>query len=300
MSRSERNSRYRVGYGKPPAEHRFRKGQSGNPKGRPKKAKQKPERPRFRDGGLSGYVEQEGLRKLRLHENGKPVEMTAAEALLRSLMADGIKGNRLAKRQAYELLRQGEEEACERRLDTFVHFKKKKAQGEAEIARCEKKGLSPPRLYPHPDDILLDEAKVEVHILGPTSADEAIPFERGALIRDWFFARSVFEEKCGNVTTFEHDGESAPVGDFVSLSVESSLPPSFQRDEWGTIEFLMELRDLTKRQLQKRMKALMAQIADMPDTIEDQLAKRKGATNAVGIFGEAMEAAAAEIAKKAR
>ena len=30
---------YEVGYGKPPKEHRFKKGQSGNPRGRPKDAK---------------------------------------------------------------------------------------------------------------------------------------------------------------------------------------------------------------------------------------------------------------------
>src|SRR5690606_35482513 len=35
-------ARYDVGYAKPPAEHRFRKGQSGNPGGRPKGAVNKP------------------------------------------------------------------------------------------------------------------------------------------------------------------------------------------------------------------------------------------------------------------
>ena len=33
---------YPIGYGKPPLEHRFPKGKSGNPEGRPKKRKRKP------------------------------------------------------------------------------------------------------------------------------------------------------------------------------------------------------------------------------------------------------------------
>ena len=34
--------RYEVGYGKPPTEHRFTKGRSGNPRGKPKGARNKP------------------------------------------------------------------------------------------------------------------------------------------------------------------------------------------------------------------------------------------------------------------
>lgn len=38
---------YEVGYAKPPTEHRFRKGASGNPSGRPKGAKNKPKGGRY-------------------------------------------------------------------------------------------------------------------------------------------------------------------------------------------------------------------------------------------------------------
>lgn len=37
MPDGNREADYEVGYGRPPKEHKFRKGQSGNPKGRPKK-----------------------------------------------------------------------------------------------------------------------------------------------------------------------------------------------------------------------------------------------------------------------
>jgi hypothetical protein len=38
-SRSSPGASYRVGYGKPPKQHQYQPGQSGNPKGRPKGAK---------------------------------------------------------------------------------------------------------------------------------------------------------------------------------------------------------------------------------------------------------------------
>lgn len=40
---TNRNGEYDVGYGKPPRNHQWRKGQSGNPKGRRKKSKRVPE-----------------------------------------------------------------------------------------------------------------------------------------------------------------------------------------------------------------------------------------------------------------
>ena len=40
----EKDADYQVGYGKPPIETRFKSGQSGNPRGRPKGAKNKTSR----------------------------------------------------------------------------------------------------------------------------------------------------------------------------------------------------------------------------------------------------------------
>ena len=66
---------YEVGYGRPPAEHRFRKGKSGNPAGRPR---------RDRVGALSllEALEATANRKLTLVLNGKRERVTALEAML--------------------------------------------------------------------------------------------------------------------------------------------------------------------------------------------------------------------------
>ena len=48
---------YDVGYGKPPKQTRFAKGQSGNPRGRPRKPK--PEPLRLSDAPSDGFLEQE-------------------------------------------------------------------------------------------------------------------------------------------------------------------------------------------------------------------------------------------------
>lgn len=298
MAEPEEMNGYTVGYGRPPPQFQFKKGRSGNPKGRPRKAAKKAASPRFEDASLDKLLEQEAFRLLQLNENGKPVEMSAAQAILRSLLVDGVKGNRLAKKYAFEMLRKEEHETLKRSLDRFDHFAKKKAEGNAKIAECEKRGVEPPRLYPHPDDILLDIAKLEVHLLGPMSEDRAIPYERGVLVRDLFHAFSVLEEKLGQITTIECDGISGAASGAYAMMIDDSLPPSFQRGEGSTCGFLMELADLSKRQLRLRIKDLMARIASMPPTIEERLAARERAINAVGVLGDAFEKAAAEMAER--
>lgn len=66
---------YEVGYGKPPAEHRFKAGKSGNPKGRPKGAR-----------GFRHLVEQALSAKVALTEEGQRKLVSVGEALMKRLV----------------------------------------------------------------------------------------------------------------------------------------------------------------------------------------------------------------------
>lgn len=78
---------YDVGYGKPPRATRFRKGQSGNPKGRPKRSR-----------NMSTMVREEMNRTLSISENGKTRRLSAIQIAFRKLVHDGIAGKPYAMR----------------------------------------------------------------------------------------------------------------------------------------------------------------------------------------------------------
>ncbi len=71
-----------VGYGKPPREHQFKPGESGNPKGRRKGAKNQ-------ETILLELLQQ----KISLNERGKTRRITILEGILRRIIEDGLKGN---------------------------------------------------------------------------------------------------------------------------------------------------------------------------------------------------------------
>ena len=88
-----------VGPGRPPVESRFRKGQSGNPKGRPKKAK--PQAASAFDIVID--------RTLTVTQGGMPRAVTVEEALQHRTYQDAIAGSRSARREVLKMIAKREQ-----------------------------------------------------------------------------------------------------------------------------------------------------------------------------------------------
>lgn len=98
---------YEVCYGKPPAKNRFEKGKSGNPKGRPRGAKQKPKGQSLDFGTqpANQMLLEEAYRTVALREGDKTIELPVIKAVYRAMGVSAMKGNRLAQSTLAELVR---------------------------------------------------------------------------------------------------------------------------------------------------------------------------------------------------
>lgn len=83
----------KVGYGQPPRHSRFRPGQSGNPKGRPKAAR-----------SLQEQVSEVFLKQRKVMVNGRPVRMPTIRIALSAMVERAMRGDPVALRTIMPLL----------------------------------------------------------------------------------------------------------------------------------------------------------------------------------------------------
>ena len=77
------------GYKNPPKEYQFKKGKSGNPKGRPRKKKAPKPEPL---DDIIQYVNEEWVDTLEINDNGSIIKITKGKGVIKRVFAQAIAG----------------------------------------------------------------------------------------------------------------------------------------------------------------------------------------------------------------
>ena len=162
---------YEVGYGKPPEGTKFRKGVSGNPRGRPKGAKNKV--PAINEERMKAIILEEAYRTITVRDGTRNVTVPIARAVLRSLAVNAVKGQHRSQRLFAELL--ASVETANRALhnewmQTAIDYK---TGWERELDRRKQLGiLDAPEPLPHPDHVVIDLWAGTANLIGPSTREE--------------------------------------------------------------------------------------------------------------------------------
>lgn len=195
----------KVGYKKPPKDTRFKPGQSGNPKGRPRgsgdHSKHNAGR-RRQAGGPPDLLPsdemflQEGRRLIRITENGASVDLPIEQVAIRSSYTSAAKGDPRAQKLVFD--RNALIEALVRQLRADLNAKwsayKDRAHQRLERIEAGESDLISP--LPHPDDVILSDAH-DPKIIGPANEAEQVAMETLLAKRAHLMLEHAYVERFG-------------------------------------------------------------------------------------------------------
>jgi hypothetical protein len=164
---ASKTSRYEVGYCKPPAQHRFVKGRSGNPKGGSGKRRNDAHEER-----IKSLIIDEAYREVALREGDNVIKLPVIQAVIRQLAMAAAKGQPRSQRMLADLVRWVKGDRRELNLEFLKTMIEYKQYWDQELERRERLGLAGPEPLPHPDDILIDFGTGEVTFKGHRTREQ--------------------------------------------------------------------------------------------------------------------------------
>jgi hypothetical protein len=190
-----------IGYKRPPTWAQFKKGQSGNPGGRPRKCKDEPVLV-VGSSMADDVLRAELARTVQLTEGGQRKTLEMLQLVTRAQLKAAATGNHIAQRDVLRQARELEErdtaraeQAEQEKRGIYRAAADWKKQRIAEWAAAQTKGEEPDPVWPHPDDIMLFPDKLDWRPRGPFRLEDLPRFEYYRAERDWFFAMAALDRR---------------------------------------------------------------------------------------------------------
>ena len=109
----------------PDGPHRFRKGQSGNPAGRPRRERATGgpgDRLPGADEPTRAMILAEAYRMMRVEEDGRTIELPAHQAVMRAMIRGAVAGNRTAQWRVTQIVQEAERQTKADQLVLYHAF----------------------------------------------------------------------------------------------------------------------------------------------------------------------------------
>lgn len=264
-----------VGYKRPPKSGQFKKGQSGNPKGRPKK-------PPLPDA-LAETVLAVAGQNVSIKNGGETISLE--EAVVRKSFETATKGNAHAQRTVLQELRrahtakEAEATAEAEKIAEEVRFWIAYRDEEREAIReAQEAGEELPLIIPHPDDLVID-ALAGVSVAGPRTVEEHVDAVITQKFRRAHLHQWALDVRLGAVARFPKRESEESFSLTKAFEADRMLPRRLRLGP-AMMDEMKALERLPKRALLKATRAAWAELG---------VARRRGET--MGTIAEVRPAA---------
>lgn len=234
-----RKGLYETGYKRPPKQNQFKKGQSGNPKGRPRGAASGL---RLSDDPMLMAAYTAMKKTVAVRDGSSISHLSIPDALFQAALRDALKGNARSWGLASDHIRTASLVRAREIKETQDIWRRYKQSYPKLLADAERDGQPPP--LPHADDVVFDDEE-GVRFVGPIEEGEQRRLEETITLRDVL----IMQDELDRRSTLDDAGAAL----LLAFCLDRSVPPRLQLTDAKILRLLLRYEAMPKRILLKEL-----------------------------------------------